>query len=72
MEVIMRRVASVDRDSASDHSPFGVLCTTNFGRSDKPDCLSEILAGDFIWPVDNKVGNVRNAGPDLILPLEEP
>jgi putative SOS response-associated peptidase YedK len=25
-----------------------------------------------IWPVDNKVGNVRNAGPDLILPLEEP
>jgi putative SOS response-associated peptidase YedK len=25
-----------------------------------------------IWPVDNKVGNVRNTGPDLILPLEEP
>jgi putative SOS response-associated peptidase YedK len=22
-----------------------------------------------IWPVDNKVGNVRNAGPELIKPL---
>jgi putative SOS response-associated peptidase YedK len=25
-----------------------------------------------IWRVDNKVGNVRNTGPELILPLEEP
>ena len=24
-----------------------------------------------IWRVDNKVGNVRNTGPELILPLEE-
>jgi putative SOS response-associated peptidase YedK len=32
-------------------------------------CLDEWLK---IWRVDNKVGNVRNAGPELILPLEEP
>jgi putative SOS response-associated peptidase YedK len=25
-----------------------------------------------IWRVDNKVGNVRNTGPELILPLEDP
>jgi putative SOS response-associated peptidase YedK len=25
-----------------------------------------------IWPVDNKVGNVRNTGRELMLPLEEP
>jgi len=25
-----------------------------------------------IWRVDNKVGNVGNTGPELILPLEEP
>jgi putative SOS response-associated peptidase YedK len=25
-----------------------------------------------IWRVDNKVGNVKNNGPELILPLEEP
>jgi hypothetical protein len=24
-----------------------------------------------IWRIDNKVGNVRNTGPELILPLEE-
>jgi putative SOS response-associated peptidase YedK len=24
-----------------------------------------------IWRVDNKVGNVHNTGPELILPLEE-
>jgi putative SOS response-associated peptidase YedK len=24
-----------------------------------------------IWRVDNTVGNVRNTGPELILPLEE-
>jgi hypothetical protein len=23
-----------------------------------------------IWPVDNKVGNVRNTGAELVLPLE--
>jgi hypothetical protein len=23
------------------------------------------------WRVDNKVGNVRNTGPELILPLED-
>jgi hypothetical protein len=23
-----------------------------------------------IWPVDNKVGNVRNTGAELALPLE--
>jgi putative SOS response-associated peptidase YedK len=23
-----------------------------------------------IWPVDNKVGNVRNTGPELVRPLE--
>ena len=25
-----------------------------------------------IWKVDNKVGNVRNIGPELILPFGEP
>jgi putative SOS response-associated peptidase YedK len=25
-----------------------------------------------IWPVDNKVGNVKNTGPELVLPLEGP
>jgi putative SOS response-associated peptidase YedK len=25
-----------------------------------------------IWRVDNKVGNVKNTGPELILPIEEP
>jgi putative SOS response-associated peptidase YedK len=25
-----------------------------------------------IWKVDNKVGSVKNNGPELILPLEEP
>jgi hypothetical protein len=25
-----------------------------------------------IWRVDNKVGNVKNTGPELILPVEEP
>jgi putative SOS response-associated peptidase YedK len=25
-----------------------------------------------IWKVDNKVGNVKNIGAELILPLEEP
>jgi putative SOS response-associated peptidase YedK len=24
-----------------------------------------------IWPVDNKVGNVRNTGAELVLPLEK-
>jgi hypothetical protein len=24
-----------------------------------------------IWRVDNKVGNVRNTGPELVLPLED-
>jgi putative SOS response-associated peptidase YedK len=30
-------------------------------------CPDEALK---IWPVDNKVGNVRNTGPELIRPLE--
>jgi putative SOS response-associated peptidase YedK len=25
-----------------------------------------------LWPVDKKVGNVRNDGPDLIEPIREP
>jgi len=25
-----------------------------------------------IWKVDDKVGNVKNTGPELILPLEDP
>jgi hypothetical protein len=24
-----------------------------------------------LWPVDKKVGNVRNDGPDLIQPVQE-
>jgi putative SOS response-associated peptidase YedK len=30
-------------------------------------CPEEALK---IWPVDNKVGNVRNIGPQLIRPVE--
>jgi putative SOS response-associated peptidase YedK len=30
-------------------------------------CPDETLK---IWPVDNKIGNVRNTGPQLIQPLE--
>jgi putative SOS response-associated peptidase YedK len=30
-------------------------------------CPDEALK---IWPVDNKVGNVRNTGPQLIQPME--
>ena len=32
-------------------------------------CPDEALK---IWKVDNKVGNVKNTGPELIFPLEEP
>jgi hypothetical protein len=33
--------------------------------------FTELIARK-IWRVDNKVGNVRNTGPGLILPLEDP
>jgi putative SOS response-associated peptidase YedK len=32
-------------------------------------CPDEALK---IWPVDNKVGNVRTNGPDLLRPFSEP
>jgi putative SOS response-associated peptidase YedK len=68
---------------AEIHSRMPVI----LGESDWPKWLGEEPASEQellallrpcpddwlkIWRVDNKVGNVKNTGPELILPLEEP
>jgi len=75
----LERGRSLEIDALVTVQEIGRLVKVAMPNGEEPATEQELLAllrpcpdeRLKIWRVDNKVGDVRNTGPELILPLED-